>query len=264
MIALLSPSKTLAWETPLATSAHTIPDFVGAATELVDVMRGFTSDKIARLMKISDNLALLNTERFDAWQPRHSPQNARPALLTFKGHVYTGLGAETFAGDDFAFAREHLRILSGLYGLLKPLDLIQPYRLEMGTRLATERGKTLYAFWGDRITQALNKTLSRQKRPALVNLASVEYFKAVDPKKISARVVTPVFKDFKNGQFKVISFYAKTARGRMASYLIRHRILDVEDLKSFCADGYRFDPVLSSQSRWVFTRRLADGDRGGQ
>lgn len=264
MIALLSPSKTLDWESPLATSLSTIPDFLQAASELVDVLQGFTSNDISGLMKISDKLATLNAGRFTAWQPRHTPQNARPAVLSFKGDVYAGLEAETLAADELAFAQAHLRILSGLYGLLKPLDLIQPYRLEMGTRLVTGRGKNLYAFWGDRITSALNTTLSRQKRTALVNLASVEYFKVVDPKRIDGPVVTPVFMDFKNGCFKVISFYAKKARGRMAGYLIRHRISDVEDLKDFDADGYRFDATLSSGDRWVFTRQAALGRRSGK
>lgn len=262
MIVLLSPSKTLDWESSPETFPYTTPVFLAEAARLVGRLRTFSTADIARLMKISDKLAALNADRFAAWRRRHTPHNARPALLAFKGDVYTGLEAETFSDEDLAFAREHLRILSGLYGLLRPLDLIQPYRLEMGTRLPTARGRTLYDFWGDCITRAVNEALSRQDKPALVNLASVEYFRAVNPKKIAARVVTPVFKDFKNGRFKVISFYAKKARGRMAGYVVRRRVEDVEDLKNFDADGYRFDASLSGADRWVFTRRGADADRG--
>ncbi len=261
MLALLSPSKTLEWESPPATSRFSTPVFLKEAAELVDVLRGFNAGRIAALMKISTRLADLNTARFAAWRKRHTPANARPAVLAFRGDVYSGLAAETFSEEDFAFAQDHLRILSGLYGLLRPLDLIQPYRLEMGTRLATARGETLYAFWGRRITRAVNEALAAQAAPALVNLASVEYFKAVDPREIVVPVITPVFRDFKNGRFKVISFYAKKARGRMAGYLVRRRITDPQALKDFDADGYRFDTALSDEKQWVFTRRPEEGGR---
>jgi len=261
MIVLLSPSKTLDWDSSPGTSPYTTPVFLEEAARLVEGLRTFSADDIARLMKISEKLAALNADRFAAWQRRHTPHNARPALLAFKGDVYTGLEAETFSDEDFVFAREHLRILSGLYGLLRPLDLIQPYRLEMGTRLSTERGSTLYDFWEDRITRAVNEALLRQATPVLVNLASVEYFRAVNPEKITARVVTPVFRDFKNGRFKVISFYAKKARGRMAGYLVRRRLEDVDALKGFDVDGYRFDASLSEKDRWVFTRRETGAGR---
>ncbi len=261
MLALLSPSKTLDWESPPATSRTSTPVFLEEAAELVDVLCGFDAGQIADLMKISARLADLNAGRFAAWKPHHSPANARPAVLAFKGDVYSGLQAETFSDADFAFAQHHLRILSGLYGLLRPLDLIQPYRLEMGTRLVTARGKTLYAFWGERITRAVNEALAAQGAPALVNLASVEYFRAVDPQKIAVPVITPVFRDFKKGRFKVISFYAKKARGRMAGYLVRRRITDPQALKDFDADGYRFDAALSDETQWVFTRRPGEGRR---
>jgi cytoplasmic iron level regulating protein YaaA (DUF328/UPF0246 family) len=198
---------------------------------------------------------VLNYDRFQHWHTPFTPANARQAVLAFNGDVYTGLAAPAFTAADFAFAQQHLRILSGLYGLLRPLDLIQPYRLEMGTRFANPRGKDLYSFWGDTITAALNQQLRELNTPVLVNLASGEYFKAVRPQALHARIVTPVFKDWKGDNYKIISFYAKKARGMMAAYIIRERITAVDALRDFSAGGYAFNPAMSAADEWVFTRR---------
>lgn len=260
MIAVLSPSKTLDDSGAYAIQEPSTPAFLEESRVLVDILRRFSPADLAALMKISDRLAELNVQRFAAWRHDFTPQNAIPAIRAFKGDVYTGLAADTFSAADLSFAQGHLRILSGLYGLLRPLDLIQPYRLEMGTRLVTGRGKTLYAFWGEQITQALNRALRRHRRKTLVNLASAEYFKAVCVKKLDARVVTPVFLDFRNGAFKVISFYAKKARGRMAAFMVRRRLAAPDGLKSFTGDGYRFDAGRSTDERWVFTRQKSPTD----
>jgi cytoplasmic iron level regulating protein YaaA (DUF328/UPF0246 family) len=191
--------------------------------------------------------------RYQSWEPEHTPDNARPAVLAFKGDVYTGLDAESFSEADFSFAQQHLRILSGLYGVLRPLDLLEPYRLEMGTRLKTASGDNLYQFWGDRITAALNEEL-KTSDDVVVNLASNEYFKAVQPKALNARLITPVFKDFKNGQYKIISFYAKKARGLMSRYIIQNRIDAPEAIKAFDLEGYYFSPEQSKGDTWVFLR----------
>ena len=205
-------------------------------------------------MSLSDKLASLNVARYGSWERESTPQNAKQALLAFKGDVYTGLNAEDFNADDFAFAQQHLRMLSGLYGLLRPLDLMQPYRLEMGTKLSNPRGKDLYTFWGERISQWLNDDLAAQGDQVLLNLASQEYFGAVKPKALNARVIDTVFKDRKNGQYKIISFYAKKARGLMARYVIKERLQDPEGLKDFNLDGYRFDAASSSDNQLVFLR----------
>lgn len=205
-------------------------------------------------MKLSDKLAGLNAARYASWHPEFTPENAKQALLAFKGDVYTGLNAEDFGEDDFAFAQDHLRMLSGLYGVLRPLDLMQPYRLEMGTRLANARGKDLYAFWGERISQWLNETLAAQGDDVLLNLASNEYFGAVKRKALQARVIDTEFKDLKNGQYKIISFYAKKARGMMARYVIRERLRDPAGLKDFNAHGYYFSAEQSGPDQLVFLR----------
>jgi uncharacterized protein len=257
MLALISPAKTLDFETPAPTSVATQPAFLTDSQELVDVLRQLAPHDISALMGISDKLAVLNYDRFAAWQPPFHLDNAKQALFAFKGDVYTGLAAEDFQAADLEFAQEHLRILSGLYGLLMPLDLIQPYRLEMGTRLTNPRGKDLYQFWGDRITRAINTQLATFTKPAVVNLASNEYFKSVQPRKLDAPVITPVFKDWKNGRYKIISFYAKKARGMMSAYLIKNRVTDVEFLKDFSDGGYLYNSDLSSAAEWVFTREEA-------
>ncbi|MEC9084770.1 MAG: peroxide stress protein YaaA, partial [Pseudomonadota bacterium] len=207
MLMIISPAKTLDYESPLATETHTQPDFLDDACELIDQLKELEPHQVSNLMSISDKLGQLNAERFQTWHTPFTPDNARQAVLAFKGDVYTGLDAESFSSEDFSFAQKHLRILSGLYGLLKPLDLMQPYRLEMGTRFENTRGKDLYAFWGSKITEALNQLLASDDK-VLVNLASNEYFKSVQKKHLDARLVTPQFKDWKNGQYKMISFYA--------------------------------------------------------
>ena len=257
MLMVISPSKTLDFESRPVTANHSFPEFSDQSEILVTSLKKYSSDGLSELMGISPKLAELNRRRFADWSLPFLPENARPAVLAFKGDVYEGLQAETFSENEFQFAQAHLRVLSGLYGLLRPLDLIQPYRLEMGTRLPTKRGKGLYRFWGDRITDALNRALDAHSGKILVNLASNEYFKAVNVKRLTARVVTPVFKDFKSGAYKVISFYAKKARGTMSRFVIRNRIEDVEGLKDFNAEGYGFDPGLSTPDRWVFSRKQA-------
>ncbi|MGL4212223.1 MAG: peroxide stress protein YaaA, partial [Morganella morganii] len=208
MLLTISPAKTLDYDSPLATERHTQPELLAQSEALMETCRKLTPADIGSLMHISDKLAGLNAARFGEWQPDFTPDNARQAILAFKGDVYTGMQAETFSEADFDFAQQHLRMLSGLYGVLRPLDLMQPYRLEMGTKLANPRGKDLYAFWGDIITDNLNQALAAQGDNVLVNLASDEYFKAVKPEKLNAVIIKPVFLDEKNGKYKVISFYA--------------------------------------------------------
>lgn len=254
MLIVVSPAKTLDYESPLATQEYTQPELVEHSAELIDVCRELTPVDIASLMKVSDKIAGLNAARFAEWQTTFTPDNARQAILAFKGDVYTGLAAETLDSGGFAYAQQHLRMLSGLYGLLKPLDLMQPYRLEMGTKLANPRGSNLYQFWGDIITDKLNEALVAQGDDILINLASNEYFKSVKPKKLAGSVITPVFKDCKNGTYKVISFYAKKARGMMARYIIDNRISSVEALKAFDTAGYYFVPAESTATELVFKR----------
>ncbi|MHB2054215.1 MULTISPECIES: peroxide stress protein YaaA [Pantoea] len=255
MLIVISPAKTLDYESPLATSRFTQPALLEKSQQLIDVARDLSPAQIASLMGISDKLAHLNADRFSQWQPPFSPDNARQAILAFKGDVYTGLQAETFSEADFDFAQKHLRMLSGLYGLLRPLDLMQPYRLEMGIKLANPAGKDLYSFWGDLLTQKLNDALAEQGDDVLINLASDEYFKAIKPKQLNAELVKPVFLDEKNGKFKVISFYAKKARGLMSRYVIEKRLTKPTQLKKFDVDGYFFDAAESKGNELVFKRR---------
>ncbi|WP_404363567.1 peroxide stress protein YaaA [Marinobacter sp.] len=254
MLMIISPAKTLDYESPLATEKHTQPEFLDEARELVDQLKELEPHQVSNLMGLSDKLGQLNAQRFQDWHTPFSLDNARQAVLAFKGDVYTGLDAESFSDKDFEFAQDHLRILSGLYGLLRPLDLMQPYRLEMGTKFENRRGKDLYAFWGDTITKALDSELQNGDR-VLVNLASNEYFKSVKPSKLDARLVTPQFRDWKNGQYKIISFYAKKARGLMCRYAIQNRISDVEDLKGFDLEGYGYSAEHSEGDQWVFLRK---------
>ncbi|UBH28659.1 peroxide stress protein YaaA [Aeromonas enteropelogenes] len=254
MLIVVSPAKTLDYESPLVTSRFTQPELLDHSAELIAPARQLSPDQIASLMKISDKLAGLNAARFAEWQPAFTPDNARQALLAFKGDVYTGLAVEDFSDEDFEFAQQHLRMLSGLYGVLRPLDLMMAYRLEMGIRLDNPRGKDLYQFWGDIITEHLNKALAAQGDEVLVNLASDEYFKSVRPKALKGRIVTPVFKDEKNGQFKIISFYAKKARGMMARHIIKNKLTSVEQLTGFNADGYYFVPEESDAGTLMFKR----------
>ena len=217
-------------------------------------MRDLTPPQISQLMSISDKLGDLNYARFHSWQQPFNTDNAKQAVLAFKGDVYTGLQADQMSDQELQWAQQHLRILSGLYGVLKPLDLMQPYRLEMGTRFENSRGKNLYEFWGDKITTALNDELQAQGSATVINLASNEYFKAVKPKALNADIITPVFKDWKNDKYKIISFYAKKARGMMARYVIDNRLTDVDALKDFNVEDYKFDAASSSDTDWVFSR----------
>lgn len=254
MLALISPAKTFDFDTPAPTREASQPEFLAQAQELIDVLRPLAPHDISKLMGISDKLGVLNYDRFAGWQPPFDLDNAKQALFAFKGDVYVGLAAETLQEGDWKFAQDHLRILSGLYGLLAPLDLIQPYRLEMGTRLANPRGKDLYEFWGSRITEAINAQLKRLADPVVVNLASNEYFKSVQKKDLEAPLITPVFKDWKTDRYKIISFYAKKARGMMSAYILKNRLTDAEGLKGFDEEGYRYNSELSTATEWVFTR----------
>jgi cytoplasmic iron level regulating protein YaaA (DUF328/UPF0246 family) len=221
---------------------------------LIDRMREFAPDDLVNLMGVSQKIAELNTQRFMNWQMPFTKKNAKQALLAFKGDVYTGLNAETFTEDDFEFAQQHLRILSGLYGVLRPLDLIQPYRLEMGTKLTNDKGKNLYEFWDKKPTQALNKQLTSLDSSTVINLASNEYFNAIDKSGLKANIITPVFKDYKNGKYKIISFYAKKARGLMSAYIIKNKLQEPSQIKKFNVDGYYFEPQGSTENEWLFLR----------
>lgn len=257
MLMVISPAKTLDFETLPTTSEHTTPDFLDDSEELIEQLREMSPHDVSALMKISDKLGNLNFDRYLSWDKKFTLDNAKQALLAFKGDVYTGLDAESLSGDDLIWAQDHLRILSGLYGLLRPLDLIQAYRLEMGTKLANGRGKDLYQFWGSKITDALNQQQADESLPVLVNLASNEYFKSVQSKQLNAEIITPVFKDWKGDKYKIISFYAKKARGLMVAYIIRNRLNDVEQIKNFDSEGYVYNPAMSSAKEWVFTREAA-------
>lgn len=258
MLIVISPAKTLDYDTPAATDRYSKPDFIGRSAELVAILRQMTPAGIASLMGVSDAIASLNATRFAGWSRRFTPGNAKQAVLAFNGDVYEGLDAASLDDAQLDYLQSHLRILSGLYGCLRPLDLMQPYRLEMGTRLANDKGRDLYAFWGTTVTEALDAALAARQSTALVNLASDEYFKVVKPRLLRAPVITPVFEDWKSGRYKVVSFYAKRARGLMARYAAGKGITQPEKLKAFNAEGYAFDAVQSSDTRWVFRRKLED------
>lgn len=257
MLLVISPAKTLDFETKVAVKQATKPKFLDQAAELIELMREYGPDDIVKLMGVSEKIALLNVERYSNWHIPFNRSNAKQSILAFKGDVYTGLNAETFSEQDFEYAQQHLRILSGLYGLLKPLDLMQAYRLEMGIKLPTDQGKNLYEFWGDKITKAINQQLKKLDSNVLVNLASNEYFNSIDKKILKAKIITPVFKDYKNGHYKIISFYAKKARGLMSAYIIQNEISEVEKIKAFDAAGYKFDAASSNDNDWVFLRKEA-------
>ncbi|MCW9087961.1 MAG: peroxide stress protein YaaA [Gammaproteobacteria bacterium] len=254
MLLVISPAKTLDYDTPPKTKTFTIPDYLDDSQILIDRARQYSALDIAELMAVSMKIAELNFERFEQWRTPFTPENAKQAALAFKGDVYTGLDAESFSAADFKFAQSHLRILSGLYGLLRPLDLMQPYRLEMGRKVDTGRGKNLYEFWGDKITEGLNRQMKNIKSPYLINLASNEYFKSVKPKRLDGEIITPEFKDWKNGQYKMMGVYAKKARGQLSRFVIQNRLTEPEAMKDFDVDGYVFNEELSSDSKWVFTR----------
>lgn len=254
MLSVISPAKTLDFESPCPPHRATGADYLDASGELIAVLRKMTRGQLQELMGISAPLAEVNFRRFKEWKRPFTEDNARAALFAFKGDVYTGLTLDSYSRADLQFAQSHLRILSGLYGLLRPLDLILPYRLEMGTPLKTPRGKNLYEFWGNILTDGLNKSLLKSGSEVLVNLASLEYFGSIDPRAIQGRIITPQFKDSKNGTYKIISFFAKKARGMMCDFVIKNRIEEPEALKSFDSGGYQFNPALSDTSTWVFTR----------
>ena len=258
MLMVVSPAKKLDFESPLATKQVSHASLLEHSEILIERCKKLTPDQIATLMKLSDKLAGLNAARFGEWSQPFTIDNARQAILAFNGDVYSGLDAPSFSHDDFSFAQQHLRILSGLYGLLKPLDLMQAYRLEMGTKLDNIRGSNLYQFWGNIITDELNKALEQQKSDMLINLASNEYFKSVNKKALNATIVTPQFKDWKNGQYKMISFFAKKARGLMARYIIQNRLTTLEQLKKFDVAGYQFNQDLTQGNDLVFTRKQLD------
>ncbi|WP_411754537.1 peroxide stress protein YaaA [Serratia sp. (in: enterobacteria)] len=254
MLVIISPAKTLDYASPLATERFTQPELLDQSQNLIKLCRKLTPAQISGLMGISDKLAGLNAARFGEWQPDFTPDNARQALLAFKGDVYTGLQAQDFSEEDFDFAQQHLRMLSGLYGVLRPLDLMMPYRLEMGIKLENPQGKDLYSFWGERITEKLNQALEQQGDDVVVNLASDEYFKSVKPAKLRGTLIKPVFLDEKNGKYKVISFYAKKARGLMSRFIIKNRLSRSEQLVDFNLEGYAFDEAASAGNELVFKR----------
>ncbi len=258
MLYLLSPAKSLDYDTPASNKKATTPQFIDRSVELIDVLKTKTTAQIAQLMDLSEPLAVLNVGRYAAWSPKFTAKNSKPAVLAFNGDVYDGLQAKTLGEDDLAWAQQHVAILSGLHGVLRPMDKLQPYRLEMGTALATAHGKNLYDFWGDTIAEHLNQRLAADASPVIVNLASQEYFRAADRRALKARVVECVFEDWKNGQYKIISFFAKKARGLMARYAITHRIATPKRLEKFDLEGYAYDAAASQPDRLVFRRRLAD------
>jgi cytoplasmic iron level regulating protein YaaA (DUF328/UPF0246 family) len=256
MLIVLSPAKSLDLETPPTTKLATQPAFLDHSEQLIERLRAFSPKQLGELMELSDALSTLNVARYATWTKDTS--EARQAVMTFNGDVYDGLNARSMSARQLDYTQSRIRILSGLYGMLKPLDLIHPHRLEMGTRLATPRGKNLYDFWGDTITNALNHSLEEQGSEVLVNLASEEYFKSVKPKKLAVPVITPHFEDWKNGKYKIISFFAKRARGMLARYAAVKGITDPVKLKKFDVDGYKFEASASDERNWVFRRRVAD------
>ena len=256
MLIVLSPAKTLDYTSPLNTDVQTRPEFMQRSATLIALLRTLSPAALGSLMKISDPLAALNAQRYHDWSPRVSVKNSRQAVLAFNGDVYDGLQAGTMDSAQLDYLQSHLRILSGLYGVLRPLDLMQPYRLEMGTRLANDAGRDLYAFWGDSVTKTLKAALAANHGKVLVNLASEEYFKVVRPALLNATVISPVFEDWKGGQYKIISFFAKRARGAMTRYAALHAITDPQQLQNFDVDGYRFDAATSDDTSWHFRRRL--------
>jgi cytoplasmic iron level regulating protein YaaA (DUF328/UPF0246 family) len=266
MLFVLSPAKALDYDTPAGDVPHTQPLFVKQSAELIDILKEKSPQDIASLMHLSDALSTLNVARYQAWRPKFTAQNAKQAVLAFNGDVYEGLDAKSLAPDDLAWAQDHVAILSGLYGVLRPLDWMQPYRLEMGTVLANDKGNNLYKFWGTQIADYLNAHLkvlgskvpvAKASEPIIVNLASQEYFKSVDRKALQARVIECVFEDYKGGKYKIISFNAKRARGLMARFAVTHRVATPKDLQGFDAEGYAFDAAVSEPDRLVFRRKLA-------
>lgn len=257
MLTIISPAKKLDYSQPSEAQTFTQPLLLEHSEQLLKDLRLLSPEDICSLMGLSDKLGALNYERFQEWQTPFSTDNAKQAILAFKGDVYQGLDADNMSADELSWAQDNLRILSGLYGLLRPLDLMQPYRLEMGTKFANQRGANLYQFWGDIITDQLNKLFPTSAKSVLVNLASNEYFKSVQPKNINAEIITPVFMDLKGDKYKIISFFAKRARGLMSAFIIKNKITDAEQLKTFNVDGYSFNSAMSEGNKWVFCRAEA-------
>jgi uncharacterized protein len=255
MIVLLSPAKSLDYESPLLTKRSTQPRFIEQSAELVGQLRRLSVGKVGKLMSISDKLAQLNHDRFASWEPEFTSANSRPAILAFTGDVYQGMELKEWSASDFTTAQKRVRILSGLYGLLRPLDMMQPYRLEMGTKFANKGGKNLYEFWGGSLTEVINADLKKSGSNIVVNLASNEYFSAVKPKALDGELITPVFKDEKNGKHKIISFFAKKARGMMADFIVRENITDAKALQKFKTAGYKFSKADSDGKTLVFLRK---------
>ena len=264
MLIIISPAKKLDFESQPQTDDFTLPQCLDDASELIDTLRTYSSAQLEKLMHLSKNLAELNYQRYLDWSQPFNPQNAKQALLTFKGDVYAGMHVESFSDEDLAFTQEHLRIVSGLYGLLRPLDLMQPYSLELGSRLNNSRVKNLYEFWGDKITELINQQLKASKSDTLVNLASNEYYKSVKPGQIDGQIITPLFKEkivkektAKEKQqetYKVIGIYAKKARGMMSAFILQNRLTDVEQINTFNEGGYAYNPQLSNHNYWLFSR----------
>ncbi len=254
---LLSPAKSLDYDTPAGELPHSQPLFTRQSAELIELLRQYSPQQVAELMSLSDKLAALNVARYQAWSPKFTAKNAKQAVLAFNGDVYEGLDARSLKPRELEWAQDHVCILSGLYGVLRPLDLMQPYRLEMGTRLANDKGTDLYRFWGPQIAEHLNARRAEDRSPVVVNLASQEYFKSVDRKRLRARVIECVFEDWKGGKYKIISFHAKRARGLMARYAIQHRVTTPSKLEGFDLEGYAFDTAASEPDRLVFRRRQA-------
>ena len=257
MLTIISPAKKLDYSQPEKTQTFTQPLLLEHSEQLITDLQRLSPEDVCSLMGLSDKLGALNYERFQEWQTPFSMDNAKQAVLAFKGDVYQGLDADNMDADELNWAQDNLRILSGLYGLLRPLDLMQPYRLEMGTKFANQRGTNLYQFWGEIITDQLNKLFPASAKSVLVNLASNEYFKSVQPKNINAEIITPVFMDQKGDKYKIISFFAKRARGLMSAFIIKNKITDAEQLKTFNVDGYSFNSAMSDGNKWVFCRAEA-------
>ena len=254
MLIVLSPAKSLDYKTPVKVKAPTVPEFVSESAKLIADLKKLAPQEVAKLMGLSDQLAVLNVGRYRDWSKKFTQANSKPAIYAFDGDVYDGFDVKSLDAKTVAYAQDHIRILSGLYGALRPLDLMQAYRLEMGTTFKNARGKDLYAFWGNRVTDSLKKVLEKEKKPVLLNLASEEYFKVLQPKELGCPVIAPVFQDAKDGKFKIISFFAKRARGLMARYVVENRISDPADLRGFNLDGYRYYAADSKADKPIFRR----------
>ena len=255
MLIVLSPAKTLDMKSDIPAVETSRPDFLTQSRKLVKILREYSAEDLSKLMKTSEKISIENHQRYLNWKTPFNEKNARPAIFTFKGDVYLGLEADTFSRADLNYAQKHIRILSGLYGTLRPLDLMQPYRLEMGTALKNDKGKNLYEFWGADIAKAINKALKEQKSGVLINLASNEYFSAIDQDALKGNIITPSFRDFSHGKYRVLSFFAKKARGSMAAWIIKNRIENPEQLTDFRLGGYRYSKTLSTEGKPVYTRK---------